>query len=364
MTKRIVQLTLVLFIGGLWIAAGTATNADEADIATTGETTPGPTPRRRTRSNTNMNATTNVGWNADWTETNMAANSTANMANYALPTFFEPDLPTCREGGTQADQAHLYFLDAQDILEAADDRLVNGDERDDWKRLRREAVRCLTKALALDPSNRTYLLKRADVNDDDPLLVIKDVSKAIEGDPNDTALYLLRAQAYVRASQLSPALIDYNKAISLEPKDADLYIKRSGFFDLYMQDKERALADLNSALDIDPSDATARGRRSDIYVAKNDYPNALKDVSFLIEKFPTFSFYYLSRAEIYEAAGQLNKALADVNAAIKIYPNSYFSYQQRAKLYRKTGQNALAVRDERTAKRLEAQLVKELEKED
>jgi len=55
--------------------------------------------------------------------------------------------------------------------------------------------------------------------------------------------------------------------------------------------------------------------------------------------------------------------LADTNTAIKLAPKSFLNYQHRAGIYRKTGKTALAVRDDRTAKRLERQLMNETEKE-
>jgi tetratricopeptide (TPR) repeat protein len=304
----------------------------------------------------------NSAWANSWANAaNVAANVNANTFadDFPYPLPFTAELPTCKDQPKGPDEAYLYFLNAQDILDAATSSLVNDSDQNSWKKLRREGIRCITRALSLDPSNRTYLLRRAEVNDDDPLLVIRDITKVIEMAPDDTGLYLLRAEAYVTASQLKPALADYNKAISLESKDADHYRKRSLFFALHMKDTENALADLNRVLEIDPNDAIALGRRADIYVGKKDYANALKDISTLIEQHP-YAFYYVSRSEILEAAGQLDKALADANTAIKLSPNTYSPYEQRAKLYRKTGKIALAVRDESTAKRLKAKLQKEL----
>jgi len=302
------------------------------------------------------NSSANAPMNAAITE----ANTNPVDADFS---FVAPELPTCKDQPKGTDEAYLYFLNAQDILDAAANSLVNEDDRDNWKKLRRESVRCLTRALSLDPSNRTYLLKRADTNDDDPLLVIKDITKVIESDLNDTSLYILRAKAYVAANQLKLALADYGKVISIEPNNPDNYLLRSIFFELHMEDKENALADANRALEINPSELQALARRASIYTAKRDYANAIKDLSALIEKQPTFDFYFLNRAVVYELAGQMDKALADTNTAIKLAPKSFLNYQHRASIYRKTGKTALAVRDDRTAKRLERQLMNETEKE-
>jgi len=302
------------------------------------------------------NSWANVPLNAALVE----ANATANSSDRAFSDGYEPGILTCQDQPKGTDEAYLYFLNSQDLLDAAEEMDTLSYS---WKTYRREAVRCLTKAIALDASNRTYLLKRAEINDDDPLLATSDITKVIDAHPGDIDLHLLRARAYVRSKQLKPALADYTKAISLEPKNKDLYLKRYSFFLLEMRDQEKALADLNSVLAISPSDPAALAYRAEIYSVRKDYPNALKDLTLLIESEPTFYFYYLSRSKVYEEAGQLDKALADVNTAIKISPTSSSAYEQRAKLYRKTARTALAIRDERTAKRLDAQLMKELEKE-
>ena len=297
-------------------------------------------------------ASANSGRNAAIVE----ANTSANAANDSGVGLFTPELSTCKDQPNSAEAAHLYFLNAQDILELASESLTEYGDRQSWKSLRREAVRCLTKAISLDSSNRTYLLKRVEANDDDPLLDVRDITKVIGSYPDESGLYTQRADAYVKAGQLKAALADYSKAISLEPKNTSLYIKRSTFFDLHMNDDENALADLNSLLEIDPSSTFARSRRAEIYVRRKDYANALKDLDALIEKQPTYYLYYLSRSEVYELSDDLAKSLADVNASIKHSPTFYLSYLQRAKIYRKIGKAALALRDERTAKRLETRL--------
>lgn len=157
------------------------------------------------------------------------ANSSANIANAFDVGLFTPEFSTCKEQPKGAEAAHLYFLNAQDILDLASDALTDYNDTASWKKLRREAVRCLTKAIALDASNRTYLLKRVEANDDDPLLVVKDLTKVIESYQDESGLYTQRADAYVKASQLKAALSDYSKAISLEPKNTSHYIKRSTF---------------------------------------------------------------------------------------------------------------------------------------
>jgi len=304
-------------------------------------------------------------WANSWANASMnaaliEANTAANYTDGSLSDGYAPGMLTCQDQQKGTDEAYLYFLNAQDILDAAAEMEPLSYER---KTYRREAVRCLTKAIALDTSNRTYLLKRAEINDDDPLLAVSDITKVIDTQPGDVDLYILRAKAYINAKQLNSALADYNKGISLEPKNKDLYLKRYSFFLVQMRDQEKALGDLNSLLDIFPSDPAALAYRAEIYRRKKDYPNALKDITLLIENEPTFSFYYLSRAMVYEESGRLDKAFADINTAIKISPTAASAYEQRAKFYRKTGRAALAIRDERTAKRLYAQMLKELEKE-
>ena len=300
------------------------------------------------------NARANSPMNAAPIEANMVANG----------PFYPSESAACTEQPQVADEAHLYFLKAVDYLDSAG-RSLTDDDHDSWKVFRREAVRCLTRAIALDPSNRTYLLKRSEVNDDDPLLKIKDISKVIEAAPDDTGLYHLRATAYISASQPQSALSDYDKAISLEPRNVSGYMKRAMFFYLHMDDKERALLDLNKIVEIDSKPSYALSTRAGILAEKKDYVGALKDLTVLIESSTgtSTSYHYLSRADVYEAAGQLDKALADLNAAIKLSPDSYSAYQRRAKIYRKTRRTALAIIDERTAKRLEARLLKELEEE-
>lgn len=83
---------------------------------------------------------------------------------------------------------------------------------------------------------------------------IRDLSKAIELNPNDLTNFNDRAVAYSSSGQLDNALSDYNHVIELAPEiPAYVYNNRGNIY--YKQKKyELAIADLRRALEIAPDD--------------------------------------------------------------------------------------------------------------
>src|SRR5213080_1253976 len=81
-------------------------------------------------------------------------------------------------------------------------------------------------------------------------------TQAMQDFPNNFALYLWRAQAYLGANDYDKAQDDYAQAISLNPLDPDGYIGRGATF-LWKKDYDKALADYSKAVELDSNNSRA-----------------------------------------------------------------------------------------------------------
>jgi len=90
---------------------------------------------------------------------------------------------------------------------------------------------------------------------------IADFTRAVELDPNMSALYLLRGNAKKMKRDYAAAISDYTRAIELEPEYKDVMLTaRAGVREL-TGDLEGAIADYTRAIEIDPKfDGTYRSR--------------------------------------------------------------------------------------------------------
>lgn len=105
-----------------------------------------------------------------------------------------------------------------------------------------------------------------------------------------------------------------------------------------------AFTTCETALTKSPNDLDVFEVRSHIYASKNDYQNALVDITKVVISKPTVS-NYKTRAAYYSKLGQFQNAINDYNLALKIDVKSVDTYLKRAATYEQIQNFKAAVAD-------------------
>ena len=176
---------------------------------------------------------------------------------------------------------------------------------------------------------------------------IKDLTRAIELNPQYVEAFFARAQLLFLKKDLNKALADYNKVMELAPNfpAAGLVYKNRSVIRQFNGDRDGALADLNQAVSLNPKDAGAYGNRGVIRALQEDLDGAASDYEKAIELNPNSPPAYINRGILRFQLGNLNGALADFNRALELAPNSAKTYVERGITRSITGEIDGAIAD-------------------
>lgn len=105
-----------------------------------------------------------------------------------------------------------------------------------------------------------------------------------------------------------------------------------------------ALATCETALTKDPNNIDVFYARSVVYATKNDYQNALTDITKVVVSKPSLQNYKM-RAAYYTKLGQFQNAVSDYALALKYDYNDLDSYLKRASCYEQLQNYKMAVAD-------------------
>lgn len=186
-----------------------------------------------------------------------------------------------KKSGTHA---YTYYMQGHAYLEKGPDTL-------------NEAIRALTKAIALDPTLALAYDDRANAfwfqgHFD---LAISDASKSIALNPNNPSAYYIRGYAYYKKrTEHQKAIDDWTKVMALDP-GANQYELQSLI--------ENEKAELKSG-------STANYDSEEIQYLSEEIAQNPKE---------PFNFY--ARGDAYDRKGQYERAIADWQKAIKLYPD-------------------------------------------
>ncbi len=230
----------------------------------------------------------------------------------------------------------------------------------------KDAITLLSGVIARNPNNFDALVKRGLsfllMDPEDYKLnqfSLKDLTKAISLQPNNTLAYETRGRyyhvlanyAYGTANEsgyCSKALNDYYKVLELNPKSSKA-ITEVGHLLEQSHKLDEAIAFYQRIVEYIPDDSGIwflLGRA----MGKTNPQKAIEELSMAIKLDESKAIYYATRASVYSKLKQHEKAIGDLTIAIQIQPWSLF-YQQRAKAYKAVGRNDLAKQDEDAAKR-------------
>ena len=183
------------------------------------------------------------------------------------------------------------------------------------------AIRDLSRAIELDPELAPAWTLRgwAREEKDDLDGTILDETRAIELDGRAALAWACRGTARARKGDLNGGIADETKAIELDPALARAWSSR-GWARLQTRDFEPAIADLSRALELDPdmprtwvSRGYARGERG-------DWVGAIADDTEAIARDPRYTTAWVNRGRAHGEKGDWDEAIADQTRAIELDP--------------------------------------------
>ena len=174
--------------------------------------------------------------------------------------------------------------------------------------------------------------------------MIADITKAIEINPLNSLLYMMRASGYLRTAELDRAIEDFTKLIEQDDRNGLGYGLRA---DAYSRkgEHERAIADAAKAIEI--SDARA-ARAIEAFEKRREALGAPA----LPRPLSGNPDDYARRARIYLHAGNAAQALVDIERALELSQSVHHSLYTRAQILETLGRREEAISNYRQALRL------------
>jgi tetratricopeptide (TPR) repeat protein len=215
-----------------------------------------------------------------------------------------------------------------------------------------QAIADYTEAIKykVDPETYTgranvYLLK------ENYNLAIADYDQAIEIKPEDTILYLKRAEIKEKIKDFSGVIDDLSVIINSGDKNTQAYIKR-GIAQGELGAYPEAIADFTKAIEIEPESAALAYQNRGIVKRKaGDLPGALEDYNQSLQLDGKNYETYYHRGVLLQLLGDTQGASNDYNQAVKINPEYAPAYGNRALLYYQNGKKDDAIADIKLAAR-------------
>lgn len=175
--------------------------------------------------------------------------------------------------------------------------------------------------------------------------VIEYYTKAIELEPNVSADYFMRGQAYKNSNEYEKAIEDFTKGLKIEPEATWICYRGLCYFKIGELDK--AKEDFDKALEVSKDLGQTYYQLGSIYgydLKQND--KALEYYSKAIELNSNFAWsIYGNRAALYQQKHQYYKAIEDYTKAIELNPKADWLYGNRGGVYHTLKQYDKAAED-------------------
>ena len=223
----------------------------------------------------------------DWCEVKLKSGVTGWMHYSRIKLFFnKDDLPPKREKGDEIDeQAREQGVNYYEVTQAA----VRGDQQalktfltlggDGAAGEEHEGVMCVVLHLIGDDAFAKFLREQTR-GFRDQVGLTGDLSYPFNSDE------YFRQHFPKTTRILSPdydqLIRDYSRAIKLNPEDSHAYRER-GIAEYEKDDWDRAMPDLDRAIELNPKDDRAYWKRGSVHAEKEQYDAAVKDIQKAIE---------------------------------------------------------------------------------
>ena len=209
-----------------------------------------------------------------------------------------------------------------------------------------EALRDLSQAIELDPNDALAYSNRGLTHHglQQYEAALADYNRAIRLAPGYAPAYYNRGNTYHALQRYDDALIDYSRAIQIDSSFSPSYTNRGSIY-ADLQRYEEALPDLNQAVQLDPNNVVALYIRGGTYRRLQRYEEALIDYGRVIQIDHTHIGAYIDRGNIYDLLQRNREALADYNRAIQLDSNCAAAYSNRGGIYANLRQYEEALTD-------------------
>jgi tetratricopeptide (TPR) repeat protein len=225
----------------------------------------------------------------DWCQVKLKSGASGWMHYSRIKLFFtKDDLPPKSEKGDEIDeQAREQGVNYYDVTQAA----VRGDQQalktfltlsaDGAAAEEHDGVTCVVVHLIGDDAFTKFLREQTRGFCDQ-------VSFAEGSDivyPFDTKQYFRQhfpKTAKIFFPDFDKSIRDYTRSIKFNPEDSHAYRER-GIAEYRKDDWDRAMTDLDRAIQLDPKDDRAYWKRGSVHVEKEEYDAAVKDIQKAIE---------------------------------------------------------------------------------
>lgn len=153
------------------------------------------------------------------------------------------------------------------------------------------------------------------------------------GKPTGLSNYV--ALLYERSGKFAKAIHYYKRLNSI--RTYSVALQRISYCYKEMGMYERALSYINKAMAMEDAELSCLGDKSELLYEMEQYDEAEKMASKLINQTPTIPHTLFVRGIIRETLGNLNGAIADYTACIKHNPNMSKAYLHRGNVYKRMG---------------------------
>ena len=175
------------------------------------------------------------------------------------------------------------------------------------------ALKDYAKALELDPDNHkirlvraAYLKSRKKLED-----ALADIDTVLGTSPKDANALMLQGETLQEIGDLRAALQSYAEASQLAPKSPLPYQKRGEVFRI-LGDSDKALQEFDKVLQINPDDMRSLVHRSEIYLRQGRLEEGLQDVDKVLLQQPMLVVARQIRAELLANMKRLPEAIAEI----------------------------------------------------
>src|SRR5579883_2416056 len=208
------------------------------------------------------------------------------------------------------------------------------------------ALACLAEAIQRDPHNSAVYLLRAWVYQDKVYLnqALADCTKALQLDPNQAVAYGFRGLAHCKKGDLDHAIADFTEALRLNPNHPGNLVYR-GLCYSAKRDFDKAIQDFTAALQLNPLAARVHALRAAVYFAKQDLARAVDDLKAAHEIEPGNAEYLNVIDSFYLCTGRSQEAITAFTAAIDVDPKYAPAFVGRACIRMELGEYAGAIAD-------------------
>jgi tetratricopeptide (TPR) repeat protein len=224
-----------------------------------------------------------------------------------------------------------------------------------------EAVRDFNQAIALSPNDAEAWssLGAACSKTGRPEEALHDLDHAIALRPDYAQAHVNRGNLHAAADQFAEAFRDYDQAIAFKPDDAEAWYNR-GTACAKTGRAEEALRDLDRAISLKSDDPEQYYNRGNIHLDGKRYAEAIRDYGQAIALRRDYADAWYNRANAYAAAGRPAEAIRDYSRAIELRPQDPDAYYNRAIVRRRIKQDSEALADLRMVQKLGRAVPEEL----